>query len=321
MAQRAGVAGLHTVAGAERRRRLRVLWHGLPLLATMLGFLYYWFAVADRYRVFLYFHDMGPLVPDTSPFSPVTRSRYWMAGLVASGLVMVLYGSANWLWGRLAPRYEPPSWWRVWLPTAALLAPGTVLITFTGTEPRLPLGVAVQVAFAAVVGLGLALLPGRWAARKPRELLLLIVDGGGLAGLMLSLSFLGRAADYAGRGLRWPFLIVSAGIAAGALLMLIMSAVHVWRRRVPRTIALFTAALSVAYLFLPALHHVGFTDGYYYISDAQNFFAGRWVLQVAAWLVTGGVTLGVSSLRRRLLRRMTDSTLLLLLRKHDCIDQ
>ncbi|MGD2048280.1 MAG: hypothetical protein PVH03_02235 [Chloroflexota bacterium] len=59
------------------------------------GLLYNWFALADRYVIFLYNHDMFPSHTDTSAFSRVTSSRYWMAGLVASGVVMVLYTTVN----------------------------------------------------------------------------------------------------------------------------------------------------------------------------------------------------------------------------------
>jgi len=50
--------------------------------------------------------------------------------------------------------------------------------------------------------------------------------------------------------------------------------------------ALFVAGLCVAYLVMPLVHHVGFTDGYYYISDKDNFFSWSWVLQAVAAVVT-----------------------------------
>ncbi len=67
------------------------LLHTLPVAALVLYLFYYWFAIADRYVIFLYWHYMGPHYPDTSPFSVVTSSHYWMAGLVASGTVMAFY--------------------------------------------------------------------------------------------------------------------------------------------------------------------------------------------------------------------------------------
>ena len=107
-------------AEAEWRK---AVYHALPVVALMLALFTYWFAIADRYFVFLYYHDMGPLVPDTSPFSRVTSSRYWMTGLVASGAVLLLYTAVVWLLARLLPRYRPPGgacgrsalwfWWLV----------------------------------------------------------------------------------------------------------------------------------------------------------------------------------------------------------------
>ena len=59
-----------------RREWALAVLHALPVTVLVLSLCYYWFAVADRYIIFLYYHDMGPLVPDTSPFSVVTSSRY-----------------------------------------------------------------------------------------------------------------------------------------------------------------------------------------------------------------------------------------------------
>jgi len=65
-------------------------------------------------------------------------------------------------------------------------------------------------------------------------------------------------------------------------------------------VALFVAGLCVAYLLMVFMHHVGFTDGYYYISDKDNFFSWSWVLQMAAWLVAAIIAVGVTRLRRYL---------------------
>jgi hypothetical protein len=35
----------------------RAFWHATPVTALVLGLFYHWFAVADRYIVFLYNHD------------------------------------------------------------------------------------------------------------------------------------------------------------------------------------------------------------------------------------------------------------------------
>ena len=125
-------------ASAQRRAWRSALLHALPVLAVMLALCAYWFAVADRYIVFLYYHDMGPLVPDTSPFSVVTASRYWMSSLVASGAVMVLYTTASWLLGRFSKSYRAPAWWRVWAFCVPALLIGVPAITMTANAPTLP---------------------------------------------------------------------------------------------------------------------------------------------------------------------------------------
>jgi len=86
-----------SLVGTPTRPWRSALFHAVPIVASVAGLLYYWFAIADRHMVFLYYHDMGAVVPDTSPFSPVTSSRYWMTGLVASGAVMVVHPAINWL--------------------------------------------------------------------------------------------------------------------------------------------------------------------------------------------------------------------------------
>ena len=108
----------------EKRGRITVdegwgpaLAAAVPISLFVLGLFYHWFAVADRYAIFLYGHS-APGIPLAQPFDAMTRSRYWMAGLVAAGAVMVIYTAFNWTLGRLAIRrgqnYRPPAWWRVW---------------------------------------------------------------------------------------------------------------------------------------------------------------------------------------------------------------
>ena len=163
---------LHADRARPAREWRSALAHALPAAGTVLILFFAWFAVRNRYIVFLYYHPMGPRFPDTSPFSPVTASRYWMAGLVAAGIVMCLYVGASWLLGRLWRGYLPPAWWRVWLVAAAPLAVLIPLLVMTVNEPRLPLLNAAQVTLATILGLGLAVAPGSLAARRPGRFVL-----------------------------------------------------------------------------------------------------------------------------------------------------
>lgn len=274
--------------------------YALPIILFLLALYTYWFAVADRYRVFLYYHDMGPLVPDTAPFSAVTGSRYWMAGLVAAGAVMVLYAGANWLAGRWWAGYRPPTWWQVWGWCAAPLLVGVPWITMTVNMPTLPLLNALQTTAVLLVGLAFALLPGTVAATNPIDLLWFTADGVGLMLMFSGGAALTEAGQWIARGrviyIWFAFLLIGLGLGW----LLLMTVAYRWRRRsAPSLTALLCAGVRVAYLLVPLVHYVGFTDGYYYITDAANFFASRWWGQPGVWLSVGLVAWVVTKLRRR----------------------
>lgn len=283
--------------------RLPLLF-ALPVVALVLGLFIYWFAIANRYIVFLYNHNMGPRYPDTSSFSGVTSSRYWMAGLVAAGAVLVLYTAACWLPGRLRREYLPPAWWRVWLAAAGPLLIGLPVITMTLNQPTLPLYNATQVTLVSLIGLALALMPGRLAAARPATLLCLGFDG---IALMLVLLFTPAFEDvpyWLANGNMVYLQMLVFGFAVGGILLLVMTGLHLWLPiPIPSATEVFVAGLCLAYPLLTLLHHVGFTDGYYYITGKDNFFARDGWLQLATWLLVGLIAWGVTRLRQVLALR------------------
>ena len=99
--------------------------------------------------------------------------------------------------------------------------------------------------------------------------------------------------------------MVAVGLIAGVVWLLIMTGLRTWRRTsVPSVAELFAAGLCEAYLLMPLLHHVSFTDGHYYISSKSNFFASSVVTQIAAWLLVAAIAVGVTRLRRHLRRHL-----------------
>lgn len=291
----------------DRRVKLwRVaILHALPAAALILAAFVVWFAIADRYIVFLYNHDMGPLYPDTSPFSTVTSSRCWMAGLVASGAVMVMYTTASWLLGRLFASYHPPAWWRVWAVCAAILVIGVPAITLTVNEPTIPVKNAAQVTLVTLIGVGLALRPGEFAAGRPSELAWLAADGLGMMLVMLDLIHVEELRWWLDRGRIWWVGIMVASLAVGVMWLLAMTGLRLWLRRriIPSAGAVFVAGVCLAYLLMPLLHYVTGTDGYYYITNSDNFLARSTVVQLVTWLVSAGLALGVTRLRERVAAR------------------
>ena len=259
--------------------------------ALILALFFYWFAIADRYVIFLYNHDMGR---DTSPFSRVTASRYWMAGLVADGAVLVLYTAVSWLLGRRIRPYRPPAWWRVWAWAAPLLLPGLLLITMTANEPVLPFAHAARVTLATLIGLALALLPGRLAAEQPAQIIWLALSGLGLMFISTAASNLENVPAWLAQGETRFVWALGLSFGVGLIWTLFVTTSYSWRRGASLSwSALLVAGLCITYLMLPLAHHLLFTDGYFYISDSDNFFAESFLSQLVAWLIIAALAWGI----------------------------
>ncbi len=292
------------VTGAGERARDWGAWahalaYAVPITALIVGLVWYWFAVANRYAVFLYYHDMGPRVPDTTPFSPTTRSRYWMSGLVVGGMVMVGHTALTWVLGRLVRGYRPPPWRRVWGLCAAPVAVAIPAITMTANSPTLPLWLAALVTLATLGGLALALQPGDLAARDPLALGLLAGEGAALALWLTALPGLEYLPYWlaAGRMLwvRWRALELAAGLVG---LAVVAGARALLRRPGPALRAVVVAVACCGYLALPLVHHVVGTDGQFYITDMDNFFSRDPAVQAFTWAVTGGLAWAVARMGR-----------------------
>jgi hypothetical protein len=288
----------------------RALIHALPIALFVLVLFYYWFGVVDRYAIFLYGH-LG-----ATAFDEHTSSRYWMAGLVASGAVMVLYTTANWVLGRIAGSrarragalgrdYRPPQWWQVWVLCAPPLAIGIPAITMTANWPTLPPSLATACTLATLAGLALALLPGSWAAQHPIELAWLAVDGVGLVPILTLLHFV----ELPSRGSPVPafavWMLALGTVMASVVWLAIMTVLRAWRRRPSsRAGLILVAGLCLSYLLLPLLHHLLLTpSGYRYITAASNVFAFSVPMQVLVLLLAAILDLGVTRLRAGLALR------------------
>lgn len=290
-----------------RHDNRRALLEAALISLLVLALFYYWFAVADRYIVFLYGHT-APGIPLTEPFDAITSSRYRMAGLVAAGVVMTLYVMANWIGGRLAHRrgvsFGTPPWWQVWAFCLIPLAAGIPAITMTVNAPTLPLSLAATCAATALAGLAVALLPGKWAAERPDDLIWLTLDGLGLVPALLLL----RAIELPGRGLSvspvlaWTFAI--GGLVIGALWLALLSVLRRWGDRPsPGAAAIFLAGVGLSYVMTPLAHYLtGGPPGFRYISNSANFFAVNPLLQLVAFVAAAGLAVAAVWFRRRLAR-------------------
>jgi hypothetical protein len=268
--------------------------------------------VADRYQIFLYFHDMGPGF-DTTPFGRVTVTRYWMSGLVAAGAVMIPYLALNLILGRLATDYRGPSWWRLWLLTAAPLLVIIPAIVMTLNDPVLPLGNAAQVTLVTLVGLAFGLHLGESAARRPVAFVILMVDGLAMACLLSSLPRFESYPRWLSMGRTDVIYRHLAVLSVGLALLAIITAFHGWCcRYILGAGHWIVAGVDITYLFLPLYHHLFWCsddgswtdpDYFHYMPDADNYSALSPLIQIAVWMAVAALAVVLTRLRRRLCRR------------------
>jgi hypothetical protein len=226
-----------------------------------------------------------------------------MAGLVADGAVLVLYGLGCWFAGRLAGvwyhEYRPPVWRRVWLLCVPPLLIGIPAITTTVNVPTLPLWLAITCAAVTSIGLAVALMPGDLAARRPGELLWVALAGIGLTPVLMLL----RAVELPQRGLLTIpvalVLAVSGVVASTTWLAGMVFAGRRLRLALPAPATMLLAAFAICYLLLPLVHHLFFTPAVYrYITSGSNFFAFTLPVQFTCWFVAAALALAAHRMGR-----------------------
>ena len=259
----------------------------LFISAIILALFVYSFAFANRYLLFLYTHL------NAGPFHEMTNGRYWMMGFVISGLILLLYGIANWYLARLFgvqyKTYMPPSWWRIWLFCLLPLLIGIPLITMTVGQPTLPLDLALLTTVTTLAGLALALLGGSLTANHLDRFLGYGVVGVGFIPSLLMVRFI----ELPGQGLmdrRLAFLIASASCIVGVVWIITWAGKFKRRFKRPLTITeLLTSGFIICYLILPLVHYLFLTPpSSRYITTDDNFFAKTIIVQLVSFLIAFG---------------------------------
>ena len=276
--------------------RRNAIFHAMATTLLILALFYKWFALDDRYAVFLYNHMHA------QPFDDVTVGRYWMTGLVAGGVIMLLYIAVSFSLARFVDNYRAPAWWRVWLWCTAPIAIGITVITMTQNSPTMPASITVEIVIVALIGLALALTPGALAAHRPRELVWLAAYGVGLVPPLLLL----RAVELPARGLSVSEFAAHAfaigGVLTGIVWLSVLSAARAWGRDpAPGVGQIFVAGLCWSYLVLPLAHYIFATPSdFKYITTSDNFFAYAPEIQIAAWIVAGILAVGAAKLGNKI---------------------
>ena len=263
----------------------RALPFSVLISAVILSFYFYWFVIANRYLIFLYTH-LG-----AGPFDGLTNGRYWMAGFVATGFIMVGYTIFNWYLARIAGlryrTYHPPVWWHVWL---LCLLPNTIgifVITMPLGRPPLTFNLMFALGLTTAIGLAFALQPSQLVVKRPFELVWLAVASVGLMPALLLL----RAVELPSRGLANTEYALILGVATpimGFAWVVVVSWAHTkFTTHNWKVFELLIAGFCFCYLLLPIVHHIFFTPpNGRYITTSGNFFAEGWLIQLAAIATT-----------------------------------
>lgn len=283
---------------------LKTFLYILPICLIILSLFYYWFVIAERSEVFLVYHNMGPRVPDTSPFSFVTASRYWMSGLVASGFVLLVYFPVNFILFRVFRKYSPPSWKKVLLFTSPILVTGTLVITMTMNQPGLPFFHALKVTLATLAGLGIAMKTSELAGEKLIKLILYAADGFAIGLIMITTSGWLSNLDYL-PGWRITFILITYGVCF--FILAISTIIFVWKKIESFPNLIFITAMTIAYPFGTVFHHLFGTDGHFYITNSDNFFTKNIFLQILVFIVGYLITLFLGRLRNSAIGKPSSS--------------
>lgn len=247
---------------------------GISICLFIVVIFYHWFALADRYAIFLYNH-LG-----ATPFDERTISRYWMSGFVASGAIFIFYVVINWFFDQFAEivhrDYRPPIWWQVWLFCVVPISVSVLYITMTFNNPVLPLSIALVCTITTLIGLALALFASSLAVQKPLEFSWLLAIAVGLIPTFLLL----RVIELPHVGLTTTPTAYSVAVG-GTLFGLIWSIVMIrlQTRFYPIkhngvAVKLYVIGLCLSYLLLPLFHYLFLTPpAFRYISTSANFFA------------------------------------------------
>lgn len=273
---------------------LKTTVYALPACLIILSLFYYWFVVADRNNAFLYYHDMGTRVPDTSPFSFVTASRYWMSGLVASGFVLLIYFPLNLILFRTKKNYSPPDLKKVLLFSFPVITAGVPIITMTMNEPVLPFSQAVKVAIATLAGLAVVLKSAELARDRIFELILYGADGFAMGLAMLITTGWISNIDHLPA---WRITIFLTVYVICFTILAITSVLYVWKKIESFPAKIFVFSLAIAYPFGAVFHYLAGTDGHYYISNSDNFFMRNMWIQMMIWIAGVLFIWGIAWLR------------------------
>jgi hypothetical protein len=270
-------------SGKDKMKKHNIIniFHSSFISIVVFALYYLWFVFLDRRLIFLYGHRHA------TPFDGInTTSRHWMAGLVASGIILVICTIINLIIKGFRHNYQLPDWKIVWKYSCLILSlPILILLIFVG-KPAMPILLAIWILAVLLSSLGLALYARNFIVTDFRRSIWAFLDGLALTPI---LQLFPLFIDYGVRTSRPTLLVVAPIVSVTVGLFWFGTMTFLYKRfKQPYTSLtnIFLSGLVITYLLLPLLHYLNSRPGYVrYISNSPNFFAKSVWLQVVTFLL------------------------------------
>ncbi|MDD4108086.1 MAG: hypothetical protein PHH93_05135 [Prolixibacteraceae bacterium] len=240
-----------------------------------LGAILFLFGYADRRAVFLY----GQF--DFTPFHKMTTGRYWMSGFVISGFIVVLYLIIQVSY-KIILKAEIIKWYNILKYSSFPIISGVLIITMTTGEPKMPLAIAISIAFTLVTGLVLCFSIVDDLVNDINSTISYVISSMGLVPFLI----LFRTVEMPAKGiLTVNTSIVIAGITfLGGWIWLLLS-FRLFKKNPPGCLNIIKGTLAISYIGLPMLHYLTATpEGLPYITSSDNFFADNIIVRMINWI-------------------------------------
>jgi hypothetical protein len=261
---------------------------------VVLALYYTWFVVLDRELIFLYGHL------NATPFDASTSSRYWMTGLVAGGVILLVFTLLNLIIKKFDSNFQIPDWSKIWKKSSLIFSLPVLLILTVLGEPKITFILSVRILLVLTTALALALYAASYLLNNLRGSIWAFLDG---LGIMPLLIFIPSLIDY---GIRKslpvllfvaPLVIILSGLGWSLFVTFLYK-----RFKQPFTspINILLSGLVTSYLLLPLLHYVSSRPGYVrYISNSANFFSNDIRFQAITFIIVMIVPWTVNNLRQK----------------------
>ncbi|MCL2110157.1 hypothetical protein FWH30_01050 [Microgenomates group bacterium] len=212
-----------------------------------------------------------------------------MTGLVASGIVFILYALINLVIKKINSKYQLPNWKKVWQYCCfALVLPLFILLTFFGLPP-MTITMSLVIILVLFVGLKLALYMGDYVVSNFKQSILTFFDGISFAPTLILIPL---AITYGIRRESLFHLVVFpiVAIILGLIWLAIMTLIQ---KKLKRTFStpknIFLYALTIPYLLGSLLHYFISRQEHLYITNSGNFIADNFIWQILTFAIVLGM--------------------------------